>query len=142
MPYRRAAITRPRASAVAPGWTPEQARLLTHLRSRSDLLAADSSVGLFNDENEREVRASGGLGDKPLLVLTAGRPFSVPAKCAASAAAYQEVWKHQLQPRLARLSARGRQVIVANGGHGMMFEMPDVVIGAIRDVVEQARRSK
>ena len=122
----------------APGWTPEQAHVLMDVRSRSDVVAADASIGLFNDENERQVRASGGLRDTPLLVLTAGLPLSVPPQFATSAAAYQEVWKHELQPQLARLSSRGRQVIVAEAGHGMAFEMPEVVVGAIRDVVRQS----
>jgi pimeloyl-ACP methyl ester carboxylesterase len=122
-----------------PGWTPEQAHVLARLRSRADLPAAEGSIGLFNDDNERLVRASGGLGDKPLLVLTAGLPLPVPAPLAASAAAYQEIWKHQLQPQFARLSSRGRQIIVANAGHGMMFDMPDEVVGAIREIVNESR---
>jgi pimeloyl-ACP methyl ester carboxylesterase len=121
-----------------PGWTPEQAQVLARLRSRSDLPIAEGSIGLFNDDNERLARASGGLGDKPLLVLTAGLPLPVPPPLAASAA-YQEVWKHQLQTQLARLSSRGRQIIVASAGHGMMFDMPDVVVSAVRDVVDESR---
>lgn len=129
------ALQRPRPF-TAPGWTPEQVRLLTHLRSRPDSVVADASIGSFNDENEREARASGGLGSKPLVVLTAGQPLPVPPKLAASAAAYQEIWKHRLQAQLATLSSRGRQVIVENAGHGMMFSTPGVVVAAIRDVVE------
>jgi pimeloyl-ACP methyl ester carboxylesterase len=134
------ALQRPRPF-MAPGWTREQARMLMHLRVRSDLVVAETSTGLFTDENEREVRASGGLGSKPLLVLTAGLPLAVPAQFAASAAAYQEVWKHRLQSQFANLSSRGRQVIVGNGEHGMMFTLPTVVVQAIQEVVAQSRGS-
>lgn len=53
------------------------------------------------------------------------------------AAAYQQIWIHEIQAKLARLSTRGRQIVVANSTHGSI--PPDAVISAVRDVVAQVR---
>lgn len=74
---------------------------------------AAASIGIARESGD-EVRAAGTLGDIPLIVLTAGRPFAGTP----DARAYQEVWKHEMQPQLARLSTRGRQVIVEDASHG------------------------
>ncbi len=95
-----------------------------------------------SDEAGREAHASSGLGDKPLLVLTAGLPHPSRPEFRAEVAAYQEIWKHELQPKLARLSTRGRQVIAENAGHGIVFEAPDIVVDAIQQVVNELRRDR
>jgi hypothetical protein len=41
---------------------------------------------------------------------------------------------HKLQPQIAGLSSRGRQIIVENGNFGIQYEPPDAVIDAIRTV--------
>jgi len=40
---------------------------------------------------------------------------------------------------MVRLSARGRQVIVANSGHLMPFDSPEAIVVAIRDAVTDFR---
>ncbi len=55
------------------------------------------------------------------------------------AAAYQQIWIHEMQAKLARVSTRGRQIVVQNCNHGSI--PPDVVIAAIRDVVTEVRRA-
>ena len=49
------------------------------------------------------------------------------------------MWVHELQPKLARLSSRGRQIIIENSGHAIQFEAPDVLIKAIREIVGESR---
>lgn len=76
--------------------------------------------------------------------MTRGRlpePTGDPAIDRA-AADYQRVWMHELQAQLARLSTRGRQVIVGSSGHGIPEEAPDAVIDAIRGVVAQVRQPR
>jgi hypothetical protein len=90
--------------------------------------------GTGNPELETATRAAGGLGNRPLIVLTAG--FVPPDPVEAE---FHEVWVHQLQAQLAGLSTRGRQIVVANSGHAINFDAPDQVVLAVRDVVEQAR---
>jgi hypothetical protein len=47
---------------------------------------------------------------------------------------------HEIQPKLAQLSTRGRQVMVTRSGHDIPDEAPDFVVSATRDVVEAVRQ--
>ncbi len=92
---------------------------------------ARQSTGIYASENNRQVRAAGGLGDIPVIVLTAGIPFmDVP-----DAVAYHQVWMYELQPKLARLSTHRRQIIVQDSDHGIGFRRPDIVTSAITEVL-------
>jgi hypothetical protein len=81
-------------------------------------------------------RNAGSFGDRPLVVLTAGRYWAPPG-FEKEAAEYHEIWVHQLQTSLVRLSTRGRQVIV--DAHHDMAESPDSIVKAIRQVVDEVR---
>lgn len=83
-------------------------------------------------------RNAGSLGDRPLIVLTAGR-YWAPESFEKEAAEYHEIQVHQLQAGLARLSTRGRQVIV--DAHHDMAESPDSIVIAVRQVVDEVRRN-
>lgn len=72
-----------------------------------------------------------------MSVLQYVTPFD-PADL-AEVRAFHEVWVKELQPKLVSLSSRGRQIIVENSGHGIQFEAPDVLIGAIQEIVEESR---
>ena len=61
------------------------------------------------------------LAGKPLIVLS--QPFS-PA---------------ELQAQLLSMSSNNKQIVAENSGHYIMIDRPDIVITAIRDVVEAAR---
>jgi hypothetical protein len=127
----RSLTTRPTATATA---------MIQHCHgSRGGADLPDAGTG--NPEVDNAARASGTLGDRPLVVLTAGRYGASPDSIEARAgAAFHEVWVHRLQADLARLSTRGRQVIVENSGHTIGFQAPDAVVTAVRDVVEEVRR--
>jgi pimeloyl-ACP methyl ester carboxylesterase len=92
-------------------------------------------------ESYEQARAAGGLGDRPLIVLTRGKKPtpSGNAEVDREVAAYEEAWKNEMQPQLARLSTRGRQIIVENSGHSIPEESPDAVISAVREVVTAVR---
>lgn len=83
-----------------------------------------------------ELRAGKGLGQLPLIVLTAGnfRPNGGPTD-EAQQAEWNRIWVHELQPQLARLSTRGRQV-VADSGHMIPFEAPAAVVKAVEEVLK------
>jgi pimeloyl-ACP methyl ester carboxylesterase len=106
---------------------PEQARLL---RARS------TEVVRWREE----LRAAGPLPPVPLVVLSAGAPWS--GRGAAPAdwpwAAIECLGLHE---HLAHLSPRGRRVTVPGSGHYIHEDRPDAVVGAIREVVEAARIS-
>jgi hypothetical protein len=44
-----------------------------------------------------------------------------------------------MQEELAHLSSRGTQVIAKNSSHYIQLDRPDVVIDAVRNVVQQVR---
>ena len=85
------------------------------------------------------MRIAGNLGDRPLIVLTATRqddiPRDIPPK---DAQAENDLWVHQLQPELARLSTNGKQIAV-DSSHEIPTEHPEVVISAIHEVCLAAR---
>lgn len=117
-----------------PAFTPEQTATFKYLLRRS--VSGHISEGMAAWDSMEQARASGSFGDKPLLVLTAGRSFQ-PGDPAAGEDA--QVWIHELQPKLVRLSARGRQIIVEKSDHNIPGEAPEAVIDAVRQVVMEIR---
>jgi pimeloyl-ACP methyl ester carboxylesterase len=95
-------------------------------------------------ESYAQAERAGGFGDRPLIVLTRGKKVELPPNPTAmdrEYAAYEQVWMHEIQPKLARLSTRGRQVIVAQSGHDIPDEAPESVIAAVRDVLAELSAS-
>jgi pimeloyl-ACP methyl ester carboxylesterase len=135
-----------------PDFTPEQAETLTKLEAQPKAFLADAEQACAATDQGRIVPREGGgnpdinnaaknagsLGDRPLVVLTAGRYWAPPG-FEKEAAEYHDIWVHQLQASLVRLSTRGRQVIV-DADHGM-DESPDSIVTAVRQVVEEVRAS-
>jgi len=85
-----------------------------------------------------EAHAEGNFGNRPLIVLTAGRAFAVGAPQAGEELKAL-IWTHLLQVRPTQLSTQGGQVVVENSGHGIGWEAPGAIVDAIHDVVTQAR---
>lgn len=84
-----------------------------------------------------QARAANHIRDKPLIVLTAGKISDtalVNGLSARDLANYQEIWANDLQKRLARLSVRGKQIIVSDSSHDMPNDRPDVIVSAVREV--------
>src|SRR5579864_5162019 len=89
---------------------------------------------VFSTVSAAQVRSSGNLGDRPLIVLTATRQDDVPPEVSPKdAQADEDLWVHQLQPELAHLSTHGKQIVVEST-HEMPTEHPEVVISAIHEV--------
>jgi pimeloyl-ACP methyl ester carboxylesterase len=107
---------------------------IVYLQLQQKLVDAMVSELTSFEESARETRDSGNLGDKPLVVLTAGRFEEVPGVPPQDLAAFHETWIKELQPSLARLSTRGRQVMVPQSDHMIPFEQPQAVVSAIREV--------
>lgn len=133
-----------------PDFTPEQANILAKLEAQPKAFMTDAEQacaatnegrivpreGGGNPDINNAARNAGSLGDRPLIVLTAGRYWAPPG-LEKEAARYHEIWVHQLQASLVRLSTRGRQVIV-DAHHGMA-ESPESIVTAVRQVVEEVR---
>ena len=82
-----------------------------------------------------QVRSSGNLGDRPLIVLTAARPYDPdPLLSKVESDSQDEMWIHVLQAEEARLSTRGKQIVVPGSGHMIPYDRPASVVSAIREV--------
>jgi pimeloyl-ACP methyl ester carboxylesterase len=88
-------------------------------------------------ESANEVRASGTLGDKPVIVLTAGAGGEIPGVPAEDANQFFATWVGALQPRLTHLSTHGRQIILPNSHHLVPFEQPQSVVYGVKQVVHE-----
>ena|SRR5215469_562383 len=96
--------------------------------------------GSGDPEVDEAARSAGTLGDRPLIVLTAGQYWKpVDPVAAKEIAEFHETWVHQLQPELARLSTNGKQIVVENSDHGIPEQAPDAVADAIHEVVTEVR---
>lgn len=115
-------------------WSADEWDMLARLRRQRNVLLADAKVGPEHATADL-VRSAGGLEDMPLIVLTQGRPIQDPNSVAAGV---RRGWI-DLQRRFAERSRRGRQVLVADSGHGIPVEAPDSVIGAVREIVTTVR---
>jgi len=117
-----------------------RAEIIAALRQQSKSFVASTSTGIVEPESYAQAASARDLGNRPLIVLTAGQvPDFHDPELNRQAAAYQQVWIHEMQAKLARLSTRGRQIVVENSGHDIASQAPHVVIAAIHDVVTQAR---
>ena len=84
-----------------------------------------------------QARAAGGLGNKPLMVLTAGKQAEAIRQAGLSAkeaAEFERIWVEDLQMRLVGLSSRGERILLADSGHDVPAERPDAIVRAVRRV--------
>lgn len=83
------------------------------------------------------------LGDRPLVVLTAGAKMSPEELKESELTAEQgdrlkAVWRN-LQDEEATWSTRSRHETLPDASHYIQFDKPDVVIAAVREVVSRVR---
>lgn len=94
------------------------------------------------EENYAAVRAAHitTLGEMPLIVLTAPEQFTaLEGRVPAQDLEYLRNVVSELQVELSALSPNGKQVMVKGSGHHIQVDRPQVVIDAIREVVEAVR---
>src|SRR5579862_2795365 len=90
-------------------------------------------------QSAAETAATGPLSDMPLAVLShdPDKPSSeLPPDLAKPT---NEAWE-KMQEELAHLSTRGTQIIAKKSAHYIQIDRPDLVVEAIRKIVEQARQ--
>jgi pimeloyl-ACP methyl ester carboxylesterase len=83
------------------------------------------------------------LGDRPIVVLTANAPMAESVRKSLKISQekseeFQAVWR-KLHDEEASWSSRSRHQLVADATHYIQIDRPDVVIEAVRSVVEQVR---
>lgn len=88
--------------------------------------------------SEAQLRAANWHSDIPLIVLTHGilspDDYGIP-----SMAAKGEQLRFEMQEALVRLSSRSKHIIAEKSGHYIQRDQPELVIDAIRQVVEATR---
>jgi pimeloyl-ACP methyl ester carboxylesterase len=108
-----------------------QELLYLHQRSEDAGMAEHAADSTSWDQ----VRSAGNLGDRPLIVLTAGKPYDPdPLLSKEELDKQNDMWINVLQVEEARLSTRGKQVVVPDSGHMIPYERPASVVSAIREV--------
>jgi pimeloyl-ACP methyl ester carboxylesterase len=112
--------------------------IIEALRQRPKSLVGNASTGIVLPESFAEGSSVTRIGDFPLVVLTASQSFDFgEAELNREAAAYQQVWIHEIQPKLVGLSTRGRQIVVPNANHGSIPQ--ELIISSIHEVVVEVR---
>ncbi|HLV85744.1 MAG TPA: alpha/beta fold hydrolase [Candidatus Sulfotelmatobacter sp.] len=85
-----------------------------------------------------ETRATGSLGDMPLIVLSHD-PDKPSAEFSPDLAKpVNEAWE-KMQEELAHLSTRGVQRIAKNSAHYVQSDRPEMVVDGVHEVVDQVR---
>lgn len=108
---------------------------------RTQAFRAAAAEGLSFRESGEQARAAGPLPDVPLVVIAANPlryepmflpPGMTPAELAPILGG--------LQQDLARLSPRSTQLVAEASGHYIHLDQPELVVGAVRRLIEDARR--
>jgi pimeloyl-ACP methyl ester carboxylesterase len=116
----------------------EQARQVTDSEEKAkasyyQTLASEHAMMMA--ESAEQVAAIESFGDMPLIVLASGKPNPVFGD---SAEAFQQFWIEQNQA-LATKSANGACILAEGSGHNLYSDVPDLVLDAIRRMVQEAR---
>ncbi|MFZ0760071.1 MAG: hypothetical protein WAM69_08995, partial [Candidatus Sulfotelmatobacter sp.] len=77
----------------------------------------------------------------PLAVLSRGPDNPQPDLPDDLVKPANQAWQ-RMQEELAHLSTRGTRVIANNSGHYIQMDRPDLVIAAVRSVVDEARAAE
>jgi pimeloyl-ACP methyl ester carboxylesterase len=105
------------------------------------------------DRSLKQIRAAPPLRSVPLVVLSADRPWGpqvppmiaagkLPADIPPDFGYVTDVAQKKAQERLARLVPNEKHITNTNSGHEIHKEQPQLVIDAIREVVEAVRSGK
>lgn len=91
-----------------------------------------------------QARAAHWKQDIPLIVITAGLPPKSPGGPVGLTdeqfGKISQLWQ-ELQKELATRSPQGKQIIAEKSGHFIQKDQPELVISAIREVVETTRKN-
>ena len=121
------------------GETDERTAISSH---RKQYFAVADETSSWEESFEQRLASPLSLGDKPLIVLTAGA-FQIPPDAGIPQEQIDPFLEahSEFQADLPLHSQNSEQIIAEDSGHYIQEEQPDVVIDAIREVVDAARNS-
>lgn len=130
------------AAALLPPPAADENEELRNFRHYVTVEYADPSLnpeGIDLPATAQELQAVTTLGDKPLLVLVAGVPLLGDGVLApALTAQLNQLLQETLPAALTKLSTQSLRVTVDSSGHNIPQEQPNVVVAAIRSVIDVA----
>jgi pimeloyl-ACP methyl ester carboxylesterase len=109
------------------------------LANPNHLVTARSEIEALERGDTEQVKT---LGDLPLIVLSRGHfdPETMGAGISAEVADhYEKVWQ-ELQVELTALSSQGKRIVAEGSGHDIHLDQPELVVSAIQDIVETAKK--
>jgi pimeloyl-ACP methyl ester carboxylesterase len=134
-----------RALSIMPPASPDDSPRLANWREILTRGYTDDASwdpeGLDMALSDAQVREAGSLNAMPLMVLTARHHGEPPTDLPADFIAAYDRMFHELQRDLVRLSARSTHIMAEHSGHFIQADEPELVVTAIRQVVEMARTS-
>lgn len=107
-------------------------------RSKFDQSSEHLDYDAFAESGELAERLSTTLEDKPLVVVTRGKPGAPNGVSPAVAAEWFRLWNEQ-QARLLRLSNNSVHFVARDSGHMIPDETPELVVAAVNAVVHACR---
>ena len=138
--------------AETPGqWTIQRKLIEGDVREGVALYPALERIDV--DRGFDQVRAAGPLRSVPLVVLSADRPWGpqipsmieagkLPSDVPPDFGYVTDAAQKKAQERLAKLVPNAKHITNTNSGHEIHKEQPQLVIDAIREVVEAVRNGK
>ncbi len=109
-------------------------------RAKPEDMIVRSTEDIDFNRSVAKVRAANWRRDIPLIVLTRGSATFNPNDYAVpSMAPKLEQIRLELQKELVRRSSRGKQIIAEKSGHNIHRDEPELVIDAIRQVIDEVK---
>ena len=130
-PAPGSAIRNPFGTATLPQAETDDA-VAAYLNTRRKAVFAQMDELAHFDESARQALDAGVLPAVPLIVIARG------VGRAASPPEDEQRW-HRHQAELARLSPQGKLWIAEHSGHEIHHDRPDLVVAAVREVLEKTR---
>ena len=128
----------PRWRRSCGGGPAEIAPIKTAIFCRSHVYRTDYAQWAAFPEGADEIRRLGSLGDLPLHVISRD-PDRGPGSEDPAFSSGEQHWL-KLQQELVQLSTNATHTVATRSGHDVMTDRPDVVVEAIRQTVEKARK--
>lgn len=130
----------PRLRGVCGGGPLEIRAMQRTVECRWQAVKASEAEEKASDASADEGRHTGSLGSMPLVVLSrdpekGAAPGLVPPELSRR---FEDQWV-EMQEELVRLSTNGSRVVATESTHYVQLDRPDLVIAAIRKVVDEAR---
>src|SRR5262249_28605196 len=127
--YRFAATER-KAPMVPKNMTTSEWNIIWHLTQSGKARSALMQDIACWQQSASQVRSAGSLGDRPLIVLSSENP--------PVALQHRSEWQ-ELQTEIARLSLRGKHLVVNESNGDLLYHAPEAIVEAAREVIGQAR---